>query len=369
MTKDKRFCFIYIQASHYRKELFERFDKELECDFVVGRQIGDIKVMDMSHFRNDVYYVKNRMRGSTTIWQSGVLSFLFKKYKAYYITGDAHCLSTWVFLLLGWLMRKKISVGSHGLYGKENRREKKIKCLMFSLAHNVVVYNNYGKSLLIKEGFDGNKIFVHHNSLDYAEQIVLRHTDLSDSIYSNHFHNDYPVLIFIGRLTKIKQLPLALEALKISKEKGDVYNLVFVGDGVERQHLETLTKQFDLTEQVWFYGACYDQRQNAVLIYNADVCIAPGNVGLTAMHTMMFGTPVITHNNFSLQMPEFEAVVQGKTGDYFDYANAGSLANAIENWLVEHKVRETVRQECYKEIDANWNTEKHFQGIVDALSN
>lgn len=55
---------------------------------------------------------------------------------------------------------------------------------------------------------------------------------------------------------------------------------------------------------------------NAELIYNADLCVAPGNIGLTAMHAMMFGCPCISHNDFSWQMPEFEAIVPYKTGNF-----------------------------------------------------
>ena len=368
MSNSGKYCFVYIQASHYRKELFECFDKNLECDFVVGRQIGDIKVMDMSQFRNAVFYVTNRMKGDTVFWQSGVLSFVFKQYKAFYITGDPHCLSTWLFLLIGRLLRKKITIGTHGLYGKESIRQKRIKCFMYSLAYNIVVYNNYSKRLLLKEGFADNRVFVHNNSLDYSEQIKLRHLNLSDSIYRNHFRNNNPVLIFIGRLTRVKQLHIALQAIKLLNSKGYPFNLVFVGDGTERDHLETLTKEMHLTDLVWFYGACYNQRENAVLIHNAEICIAPGNVGLTAMHVMMYGTPVITHDNFPLQMPEFEAIVPSKTGAFFKYGEAGSLADTILSWCVNHPDRETVRKECYHEIDTNWTTEVHYSRIVEALN-
>lgn len=69
-------------------------------------------------------------------------------------------------------------------------------------------------------------------------------------------------------------------------------------------------------KNVWFYGSCYDEQTNAELIYNADMCVAPGNVGLTAIHAMTFGCPVITHSDFKWQMPEFEAIHPGKTGDF-----------------------------------------------------
>ena len=91
------------------------------------------------------------------------------------------------------------------------------------------------------------------------------------------------------------------------------------------------------------------------MIYNADLCVSPGNVGLTAMHSMVFGTPVLTHNDFSHQMPEFEAVKENITGDFFKYGDINSLALKISEWFQNNgEKRESVRQSCMKEIDDNW---------------
>ena len=146
------------------------------------------------------------------------------------------------------------------------------------------------------------------------------------------------------------------DAVAELKNIGEEYNLVFVGDGSEKAPLMTKVGALGLQKQVWFYGACYDEKQNAELIYNADLCVAPGNIGLTAMHSLVFGTPAISHNDFKWQMPEFEAIKVGQTGDFFERNNVQSLADSISKWFAEKKdKREEVRQACYKEIDTNWN--------------
>lgn len=43
------------------------------------------------------------------------------------------------------------------------------------------------------------------------------------------------------------------------------------------------------------------------------------------MHSMMFGCPVITHNNFNWQMPEYEAIKPGITGDFFKMDDVSDL--------------------------------------------
>lgn len=98
-------------------------------------------------------------------------------------------------------------------------------------------------------------------------------------------------------------------------------------------------------------GECCSEETNAKLIYNADLCVAPGNIGLTAIHVMMFGCPAITHNDFKWQMPEFEAIKSMETGMFFEKGNLDSLVNSILDWFeIKIKEREKVRLACYKEL-------------------
>jgi glycosyltransferase involved in cell wall biosynthesis len=209
---------------------------------------------------------------------------------------------------------------------------------------------------MIKEGFRADKLYTIHNSLAYEKQLAIRQQMRPLGLYKDHFGNDNPVLMFVGRLTKVKHLDLILEAMGILREQGEYYNLALVGDGEQRVRLEALSHELRLDKQVWFFGACYDEVQLGELIFNSDLCVSPGNVGLTAMHMMVFGTPVLTHNDFSWQMPEFEAIHDGSTGAYFERGNVYSLANAIRNWFIIYSgKREEVRFACFQEIDTNWN--------------
>ena len=213
---------------------------------------------------------------------------------------------------------------------------------------------------MLKKGFDANKLFVIKNSLDYDKQLELRKGMKSSSIYKEHFENDNPNIVFVGRLTAVKKLNQLIDAVSLLQKKGDAINVTFVGDGEMKQALQQLVLDKNLEKFVWFYGASYDETNNAELIYNADLCVAPGNIGLTAMHALMFGCPAISHNDYKWQMPEFEAIKPGVTGDFFERDNVESLANCISNWFKsKENCRENIRQQCYQEIDNCWNP--HYQ--------
>ena len=354
-----KLCLVYNFAPKYREGIFRLIDKEYSCDWYFGKNNTDIKGLDLS-ILNSVRQLSDwRIPHTPFYYQCGVPSLLWRKeYQVFFMLGELYSLSTWWFLILRKLFfpKKKVYFWTHGWYGKETPIRKVLKKVFFKAVDGIFLYGNYAKRLMIEEGFDEKKLFVIHNSLNYEKQMGIRKQLQASDIYKAHFNDELPTLIFIGRLTKVKRLDLLLDALEALKEKNILFNLTLVGDGEEKEHLKAKVKELGLEKQVWFYGACYDEKKNAELIFNADLCVSPGNVGLTAMHTMMFGCPVITHNNFPYQMPEFEAIHEGTTGDFFEYDNVGAIANCIESWFAKHRDnREAVRLACYHEIDTQWN--------------
>ena len=356
-----KLCLIYNTAPRYREAIFRAIDAEYDCCWYFGKEETDIKSMDVSVLKN-VIIVKNvSFFHKRFYWQKGVLELAFQKgIDAYFMLGGTFYITTWFLLFFVKLFHpgRKIYFWSHGWYGKESWIEGRLKRIFFGLPDGVFLYGNYARNLMIQNGFDPKKLFVIHNSLHYKEQLQLRNSMGSSSIYREHFKNNYPVIIFIGRLTSVKRLDLLVDALAELKKRGEECNLIFVGDGIKRKDLEMLVAEKSLTSNVWFYGACYDEAINAELVYNADLCVSPGNVGLTAMHAMVFGTPVITHNCFKYQMPEFEAIQPGTTGDFFEYNDPHSLANTISHWFQsKQNKRDEVRKACFQEIDNKWNPE------------
>lgn len=366
----KHLCIIYNFAQKYREAIYREIDKAWECDWYFGSNDTDIEGFDLSALKRATL-VNNTALIKPFYFQNNIIRLLVeKKYDTYLMLGEFNCISTWIMLLIKPLIarNKKIFLWTHGWYGREGKLKKLLKHIFFRQADGIFLYGNYAKKLMIEEGFPEDRLFVIHNSLDYENQKALRERLDSFSIYKDHFKNENPNLIFVGRLTPIKRIDMLLEAMKILIDKDFYVNLTLIGDGSKAEELKSMTKRLGLEERVWFYGACYDDSKNASLIYNADLCVAPGNVGLTAMHTMAFGTPVLTHDNFPMQMPEFEAIIENRTGAFFKYGNVESLAEEISRWIERHKSdRESVRAACYNEIESAWNTKYQMNVLKDNL--
>ena len=330
--------------------------KKFDVDFYFGNQLVSnekIKKLDYTKLNGFQGEFEVKMCSKIIIWKN-LLNLLLKKYDIYILTGRTKVLNQWLFLLLARLMNRRTYNWWHGfapghqLTGLRYYKEK----VFFSLFTGHLIYGDKARTNMINMGFPAKKMVTIYNSLDYETSLNLRNGNLEDNIYKMHFKNNFPVLLFIGRLTKIKKLDLFLQANERLKSLGYRFNVVLIGDGPEKEKLEQRSKK---NSNVWFYGALYDELMIAKLLYNADLCISPGNVGLTAIHAIYYGLPVVTNDNFSKQMPEHEAIIPLKTGDFFINDSIDSLVQTIIKWFELSKNRDDVRKNCYKIADNIFN--------------
>lgn len=350
-------CCIFNVAPHYNAPIYKLMDSELTCDFYLGDRIHTpLKLMNYNELKGYKGILKYKTIFGSFYWQQGAMKTLFKPYKYYITIGEPYCISTWFLLIACSFTKKKVFLWTHGWYGNESFIKKMIKKFFYNLSSKLLLYGDYARALMIKEGFTENRLVSIYNSLDYGKQLLIRNDIELSSIYQIKFGNNLPVLLYIGRIQKNKQLDLLINAITIMKEKSFLCNLIVIGDEVEETDIKFLIDSNKLNQNVWLYGACYDEKLIGELIYNADVCVSPGNVGLTAMHSLMYGTPIITHSDFTKQMPEFEAIKENVTGMFFKINDKNDLANVIEEWLTKnHNKREIIRLEAYKIIDERYN--------------
>jgi len=365
-------------SPHYRDCLWRVLasDSEIEFHHFFGNPISKgIKVIDFTSpewkdHRHQIHQLRNiRIRG-LLIWQFGVIREVFRsRWDALIFLGDLHILSTWIAAAVARILGKPVYYWTHGVYGNEGRLKFFFRKLFLSLANKYLIYGHHAKDLLIDSGFDASKFYVVNNSLDYDEHLKIRDKVLDPNFYSSrkYFKNpDLPILIFIGRLTPQKKLELLIHAVRRLNAEADVVNLIVVGDGSMKETIEELSAGFD--ETIKLYGPCYDEMEIGHLVANASLCVSPGNVGLTVIHSLSFGTPVLTHNNFSNQMPEFEAIEDGVCGAFFEENSLESLVQCIEVWMnKKSEEEEKMIQACHLRIDSLFNPYYQLSMFKSAL--
>lgn len=370
MMNNKRICCIFNIGAHYRLPIYSKMAEELSCDFYMGDCIETtIKTFDYQQLKGYKRTLNNRFLHHF-YWQSGSISLILKPYDFYILDGEPYCLSSWCLLLLAKVFRKKTIAWTHGWYGRESAFKKVIKKLFYSLHWRLMIYNEYAIKLMVQENIPCKKMYCIANSLDSDRIRNIRNQLKPSTIYYKHFGNDAPVLIYCGRIQKRKKLNMLVDCLTLLNNQDIPANLVIVGADNENTGLASYIKQQHLEAKVWLYGPCYDENQISELFYNATVCISPGNVGLTAIHALSYGCPVITHGNFAYQMPEFEAIIPQVTGAFFQHDSLDDLCKTVADWLTYNKdKRETIRLQAYQEIDSKWNIHYQIETIKQVIEN
>ena len=180
----------------------------------------------------------------------------------------------------------------------KRKRAKKDKVIL-SQADQLLLYENRAKRILLKHNFSEEKLHVVYNSINLKTQTTV-YKKLTKKRAKNKKAKPHK-LIFFGRLTKIKKVDLLIPVLASLNQKTINYQLKIVGNGAEKQYLETLVKKYKAEQYIEFAASTYDEAEIGDLFFEADLLVSPGNVGLNAVHALSYGTPVLTHSNFKNQ--------------------------------------------------------------------
>jgi glycosyltransferase involved in cell wall biosynthesis len=238
------------------------------------------------------------------------------------------------------------------------------------LADIVLLYGERAKAIGVQKGMLAERMCVVYNSLDYPGQKHIREQirdqDLIELRSRLFGGNSPPYAICTARLTRSCGFDLLLSAQALLRRQGKVVNVLLVGDGPERERLADVAKRESLP--VVFFGACYDEVTIARLIRAAGVTVSPGKIGLTAIHSLTYGTPVITHDDPNFQGPEVEAIIPDQNGELFRHGDVQDLARVLWKWCNRTWPDSRLRARCYEVVERHYNPASQVRTIERALS-
>ena len=344
-------------------------EKKFDFEFYYSKQpLNGIKPYQPPanyKYRHKLHNIKNYFFKGILIWQSSVLSIVIKKeFDIAFFMGDMSVISTWIGALICRLRKKRVVYWGHGIYGNESFYKLFFRLLFLKLAHVNLVYENRAKKLLLGMGFKKEKLIVIYNSLNYDLQYKYFNKLLKGNKYRSPFkESNIPTILFIGRLTRLKKIDQLIKCIeRINKLQPNV-NMLIIGDGPEKEKLKNLCSLILDKKRYIFLGAIYDEEKLAKFLFNSSLCVSPGNIGLTAIHSLSYGTPVVSHDNLINQMPEVEAIVDGENGFLFKENNIENLAEKISCWIQDKKSN---KKKIRRIIEEKYNP--HYQKkIIDNL--
>lgn len=371
MARTIKVAVVYHQFPHYRAPVLRALAKSQRYDYQFWASTDDFA--GIKSFKGDKSVEIHELSTTETVRGYKLRGFLpllkDKTVDAYIILGNPNIIATWLIAIIGRALGKKVLFWAHGWLRAEQPLKAFVRKIYFRLAHVLLVYGERSKVIGEAQGYPENRIHVIYNSLDHEKSFALFEElkNTTNRIKTQRLFKtpDRPLLICTARLTHLCRFDLLLIASELLKQRNMPVNILLVGDGPERPLLEKQAAQLGV--DVYFFGACYDEALLAQMIFDADATVSPGKIGLTAIHSLSYGTPAFTHGDFDQQMPEVEVINPGQTGDLFQAGDANDLANTLQRWIQGNHVREEVRETCASTVAQKWTPTNQKIQIEKAL--
>lgn len=165
-------------------------------------------------------------------------------------------------------------------------------------------------------------------------------------------------IVYVGRLEKVKNVEMLIRAFANSRPKDA--HLTIVGDGREREHLEALSVQLQMQDQITFTGFTSEPSK---FLSTADLFVLPSyseGFGIAAAEAMFLKIPVLCSKVGGI--PEF--VKEGENGWLFDPNNENELIEKLETiFNLDINNLHTIAQKGYESVSEKFTVEKYIHNL------
>lgn len=176
-----------------------------------------------------------------------IARFLYKVKPDFIITANSVALIVYLAKCLSF-SKTKIIASHHNYINSETRLcfDKSLLFKMYNLCWKVIAVSDGIKDFLLKNGVKPNKIEVINNPINIKE--------IDSKLGENQIEISSPYIVFVGRLSTVKNLLFLIHSYKKMLLKRHDVKLVIVGEGMERIRIETEIEKFKLKENILLTG-------------------------------------------------------------------------------------------------------------------
>lgn len=365
---------IYHHFPHYRAPVMRALAKSKKYDYHFFGSLDDYEGIKAFKGDNDVTikpitFIHHHPKKMDIVDFEEAVS---GKFDGTIIIGNPNMRGTWKAQKLAKKNGLVTAYWAHGWLKREGFIKSKIRNYYYNQADKILTYGARAKEIAASTGFNTEKIQVIWNSLDYDMQTalfdkykLLPRDQLRQII---NMPSDKQIFLTISRVTDLchyEWLIKAVAYLNSRNTENKEYEIWMIGDGPVLTDLIELANQLNVS--LHSKGAIYDEDELAKYIMAANMVVSPGKLGLTGMHSLAYGTPVVTHGNFDLQMPEVEAVIEDESGVFFEYGNISDLADKLSEFSLKIVNYQITRELCRKSLVGRFTPEDQARLIDEAM--
>ena len=93
----------------------------------------------------------------------------------------------------------------------------------------------------------------------------------------------------------------------------------------------------------------------------------PVNIGLSIMHALGYGLPVVTSDDLAAHNPEIEALEPGGNGLLYRDGDVDDLVARWKDLMTDHDQRARMSRQAIRTVEEKYTLENMVQGFLDAM--
>ena len=288
------------------------------------------------------------------------------------LTWDVHYAS-----LVPALLRAKANgvptiLWGHGMSKHDSGLRALPRRTVAGLATALMFYNHTAAKRYVEAGWNAKRIFVALNSLDQgpiqeARGNWLGRREELEAFAQREGLTPGPVIIFVSRLEIDNRVDWLLEAGAKLKGVYPHLRIVVVGKGPDEPRLRELVGRLEMEEHAKFTGAIYEEEKLAPWMLNANVFCYPTNIGLSILHGLGYGLPVVTSDRTESQNPEIEALSPAENGMLYKHGDTDALAGALRQIIDDRELAGRLSAGALATVMERFNLKKMVDGFEAAI--
>lgn len=197
---------------------------------------------------------------------------------------------------------------------------------VLSKVPNIIAVSLHVKNLI--NDVTKSRIYVIPNGIDFED---IRNVQ-------PHKSTEYPYILYIGGLYKIKGIDILLNAVPKIREKISNPHIYIAGSGPEEGNLKKLVKELNIEESVKFLGFISEEDKFKFYL-SSKIAVVPSrwdSLPTTLLEAMACGRSIIASNVGGI----LEVIEDGENGLLFESGNVEDLADKIIMLLKDEELRE-----------------------------
>ncbi len=234
-----------------------------------------------------------------------------------------------------------------------------VRLWWYRVFKNILVYSDAEAEYLRSLGFRSRIIGI-NNGLDFDSiSRAVRQWNkekLKTWKHENGIENSL-VIISCARLERKNKFNQVMQILPSLTQRYPSLVWCVIGAGSEREPLEQLAERLNVADKVRFLGEIFDEAEQAPWFLSSRVFVHPGAIGLSLLHGMAFGLPVVTHENALHHGPEFAAFEPGRHGEVFPEDNLAELFKCIIRLLSSCSISAGMGRDAQRAVGQNYTTD------------